>query len=97
MPPREADAPVMAIGVEAGGESFGLLIDSIGKVLQLADVEREPNPPNLDPRIRTRVEWNSPPRWAADEGDRRRPRARDRARGGGGIKKNRGEIKCGPV
>ena len=51
MPPREADAPVMAIGVEAGGESFGLLIDSIGEVLQLADVEREPNPVHLDARL----------------------------------------------
>jgi purine-binding chemotaxis protein CheW len=51
MPPREVDAPVMAIGVEAGGESFGLLIDSIGEVLQLSDLEREPNPLHLDPRL----------------------------------------------
>jgi purine-binding chemotaxis protein CheW len=51
MPPREADSPAMAIGVEAGGESFGLLIDSIGEVLQLADVEREPNPLHLDARL----------------------------------------------
>jgi purine-binding chemotaxis protein CheW len=41
----------MAIGVEAGGESFGLLIDSIGEVLQLADAEREPNPVHLDARL----------------------------------------------
>ena len=51
MAPRESDAPVMAIGVEAGRESFGLLIDSIGEVLQFADAEREPNPLNLDPRL----------------------------------------------
>ena len=51
MAPRESDAPVMAIGVEAGRESFGLLIDSIGEVLQLADAEREPNPLHLDPRL----------------------------------------------
>jgi purine-binding chemotaxis protein CheW len=51
MPPREADAPVMAIGVEADGESFALLIDSIGEVLQLADTEREANPVHLDPRL----------------------------------------------
>ena len=51
MAPRESAAPVMAIGVEAGGESFGLLIDSIGEVLQLADAEREPNPLHLDPRL----------------------------------------------
>jgi purine-binding chemotaxis protein CheW len=51
MPPRETDAPVMAIGVEAGGESYGLLIDSIGEVLQLSDMECEPNPLHLDARL----------------------------------------------
>jgi purine-binding chemotaxis protein CheW len=51
MPPREQDGPVMAIGVESGGESFGLVIDAIGEVLQLADDGREPNPLNLDPRL----------------------------------------------
>ena len=51
MPPRDADTPAMAIGVEAGGESFALLIDNIGEVLQLADVEREPNPLHLDARL----------------------------------------------
>jgi len=40
-------APVMAIGVEARGESFGLLVDAVGEVLNLSDVEREPNPINL--------------------------------------------------
>jgi purine-binding chemotaxis protein CheW len=48
---REDDAPVMAIGVESGGESYGLLIDSVGEVLQLDDGAREPNPVNLDPRL----------------------------------------------
>jgi len=47
----EDDAPVMAIGVESGGESYGLLIDSVGEVLQLDDGAREPNPVNLDPRL----------------------------------------------
>ncbi len=51
IPPRDADAAMMAIGVEAGGESFGLLIDAIGEVLQLSDAEREPNPLHLDPRL----------------------------------------------
>jgi len=38
----------MAIGIELRGESYGLLIDSIGEVMQLNDEAREPNPPNLD-------------------------------------------------
>jgi len=48
---RVDDSPVMAIGVESGGESYGLLIDSIGEVLKLDDGAREPNPINLDPRL----------------------------------------------
>lgn len=48
---RKSDAPCMAIGVEAGGESYGLLIDSIGEVLKLDDALREANPINLDPRL----------------------------------------------
>jgi purine-binding chemotaxis protein CheW len=34
---------VMAIGVESRGESYGLLVDSVGEVLKLDD--------NLDPRL----------------------------------------------
>jgi purine-binding chemotaxis protein CheW len=49
--PREADAPFMAVGVETRGESYGLLIDSVGEVLKLDDTMREPNPINLDPRL----------------------------------------------
>ncbi len=41
----------MAIGVESRGESYGLLIDSVGEVLKLDDAAREPNPINLDPRL----------------------------------------------
>jgi purine-binding chemotaxis protein CheW len=44
---RENGATAMAIGIEAKGESFGLLVDAVGEVLNLADVEREPNPINL--------------------------------------------------
>ena len=33
------------------GESYGLLIDSVGEVLKLDDAAREPNPINLDPRL----------------------------------------------
>jgi purine-binding chemotaxis protein CheW len=48
---RRDDTPSMAIGVESRGESYGLLIDSVGEVLRLDDSAREPNPINLDPRL----------------------------------------------
>ena len=43
--------PPMAIGVELRGESYGLLVDSVGEVLKLDDGAREGNPVNLDPRL----------------------------------------------
>ncbi|ABD89336.1 chemotaxis protein CheW [Rhodopseudomonas palustris] len=50
--PRIDDGkPPMAMGVDLRGESYGLLIDSIGEVLKLADDSREVNPVNLDPRM----------------------------------------------
>jgi purine-binding chemotaxis protein CheW len=48
LPPPADDRPQMAIGVEWRGESYGLLIDSVGEVLTLDDDAREPNPANLD-------------------------------------------------
>jgi purine-binding chemotaxis protein CheW len=51
MAPRADGLAAMAIGVESGSESYGLMIDSIGEVLRLSDGEREPNPVNLDPRL----------------------------------------------
>jgi purine-binding chemotaxis protein CheW len=48
---REDNAPAMAVGVESRGESYGLLIDSVGEVLKLDNVACEPNPTNLDPRL----------------------------------------------
>ena len=45
------DGPPMAIGVELHGESYGLLIDSVGEVLKLDDMACESNPSNLDPRL----------------------------------------------
>jgi purine-binding chemotaxis protein CheW len=48
---RTGNAPTMAVGVEAGGESYGLLIDAVGEVLKLDDAGREANPINLDPRL----------------------------------------------
>ncbi|MBV9346693.1 MAG: chemotaxis protein CheW [Pseudolabrys sp.] len=45
------EAQPMAIGVDAHGESYALLIDSIGEVLKLDDKARESNPVNMDPRL----------------------------------------------
>jgi len=48
---REKNETCMAIGIEAHGESYGLLIDEIGEVMKLDDDGREANPINLDPRL----------------------------------------------
>jgi len=48
---RQDDRPSMAVGVDLRGESYGLLIDSIGEVLKLPDDGCEENPVNLDPRM----------------------------------------------
>jgi purine-binding chemotaxis protein CheW len=47
---NDGDAAI-AIGVESRGESYGLLIDSVGEVLKLDAAAREPNPVNLDQRL----------------------------------------------
>ncbi len=47
---QDGDTP-MAIGIEAKGESFGLLVDAVGEVLKLPVTEREPNPINLDRKL----------------------------------------------
>jgi purine-binding chemotaxis protein CheW len=46
-----SEEPPMAIGIEWRGESYGLLVDSVGEVLKLDDNRREANPVNLDPRL----------------------------------------------
>jgi len=48
---RSTDRSPMAVGIEFHGESYGLLIDSVGEVLKLADNTREPVPVNLDPHL----------------------------------------------
>ena len=48
---RKEKTPPMAVGVEMRGESYGLLIDSVGEVLKLEEAAREPAPVNLDPRL----------------------------------------------
>ncbi len=45
---RPERAGPMAIGIESGTESFGLLVDAVGEVLKLPDSEREANPINLN-------------------------------------------------
>ena len=47
---RRNETP-MAIGVELSGESYGLLIDSVGEVMSLEAAALERNPINLDPRL----------------------------------------------
>jgi purine-binding chemotaxis protein CheW len=51
MPQRDDDRPSMAVGVDLRGESYGLLIDSIGEVMKLPDDGREDNPVNMDQRM----------------------------------------------
>ena len=48
---RDEGASMMAIGIESGKESFGLLVDALGEVLKIPDDEREPNPVNLDRKL----------------------------------------------
>jgi purine-binding chemotaxis protein CheW len=42
---------LMAIGIECGAESFGLLVDTVGEVLKLPESELEANPINLDRKL----------------------------------------------
>ena len=51
MPRTVIELQPMAIGIEAAGESYALLVDTIGEVLKLDDSAREANPINLDPKI----------------------------------------------
>jgi purine-binding chemotaxis protein CheW len=51
MAPRRDGRPAMAVGIELKGESYGLLIDTVGEVMKLADNTREANPVNLDARL----------------------------------------------
>ena len=46
-----SDEPPMAIGIEWRGESYGLLVDSVGEVLKLDEDAREANQLNLDPAL----------------------------------------------
>ena len=48
---RPTDRSAMAVGIEFHGESYGLLIDSVGEVFKLAENASEPVPVNLDPHL----------------------------------------------
>ena len=50
LPPVEDGVKPMAVGIEMGGESYGLVIDEVGEVVSLEDSAFESNPANLDPR-----------------------------------------------
>lgn len=47
--PKE-DGHMMAVGIEHKHESYGLMIDSVGEVLNLSSDSAESNPSNLDKR-----------------------------------------------
>jgi purine-binding chemotaxis protein CheW len=49
-PPQDS-RPSMAIGIEFAGESFGLIVDTVGEVLKLPDEACEANPVNLDRKL----------------------------------------------
>jgi purine-binding chemotaxis protein CheW len=53
LPPRKSDGPPMAVGIEYNNESYGLIIDKVGEVLQLSANTFEKNPANLD------IRWSS--------------------------------------
>lgn len=48
--PLETEGNLMAIGIEFKEESYGLIIDSVGEVLDLSEASREAVPSNLDTR-----------------------------------------------
>ena len=50
LPARDPSIMPMAVGIESNGESYGLIIDSVGEVLHLNRTDQEPNPTNLDSR-----------------------------------------------
>lgn len=50
LPDRTTDRDEMAVGLEHSGESYGLLVDSVGEVMKLSDETHEPAPVHMDPR-----------------------------------------------
>ncbi len=82
---REDGNSSMAIGVESRGESYGLLIDSVGEVLKLDDAAREAKSDQSRSAAGARVGRHpSPGRTIAYRG-RCRPRSRYRREGDRGM------------
>lgn len=52
LPGRESGEQAMSVVVDHRGESYSLLVDSVGEVLSLESTDYERNPPTLDPRWR---------------------------------------------
>lgn len=50
LPTLEDESARMAVGIEEGGEAFGLMVDSVGEVLSLPSQDVERSPANLDRR-----------------------------------------------
>jgi purine-binding chemotaxis protein CheW len=48
---REQGQPLMAIGIEFRGESYGLLVESVGEVMKLKSSDCESKPINLEVRL----------------------------------------------
>ncbi len=49
---RPADVSPMSVVVEEGGELYSLLVDAVGEVLTLSEVDYERHPPTMDPQWR---------------------------------------------
>ncbi|MET0277474.1 MAG: chemotaxis protein CheW [Pseudorhodoplanes sp.] len=49
---KRDQASPMAVGIDCDGESYGLVIDSVGEVLKLGADTAEPVPVNLDNRLK---------------------------------------------
>jgi purine-binding chemotaxis protein CheW len=61
LPPRDPEAPVMALGLEEGTELFGVLVDQVGEVMRLKSDTLEPTPAHLDPQLARAAERRAPP------------------------------------
>ncbi len=48
LPDRDEGAQDMAVGLERNGESYGLLVDSVGEVMKLSTETHEPSPVHMD-------------------------------------------------
>lgn len=51
LPGRDKRQNSMAVGIDLNGESYGLVIDTVGEVLKLRENTREAVPINLDGRL----------------------------------------------